>query len=261
MVAAVEASGAAPPPVPAATAEEGQTTTGVTAPQAALEPPAEASSSSGYVVVVLDEDSAPPPSSEGRDVVMALVSEPAPVLATAGPLPVVEVSEPSPAAEVPGPSPTAEVAETSSARGTITVEEVMELATCRYIDSPGVGVIDLEEPQLPEKALEVATERMFVESSIMETITSVSKVLHEYERAGGFGTEPAADAFVPPPTSESREASLPQPAEVAETTTAVAVTGIAQVIVREAGSSPSRPVAAEVFKVRVPDEPAVTVQK
>jgi hypothetical protein len=153
------------------------------------------------------------------------------------------------------------VAETSSARGAITVEEVMELATCRYIDSPGVGVIDLEEPQLPEKALEVATERMFVESSIMETITSVSKVLHEYERTGGFGTEPAADAFAPPPTSESREASLPQPAEVAETTTAVAATGVAQVIVREAGSSPSGPVAAEVFKVRVPDEPAVTVQK
>jgi hypothetical protein len=81
----------------------------------------------------------------------------APVVATAGPLHAVEVSEPSTAAEVASPSPTAEVAETSSARGTITVEEVMEWATCRYIDFPGVGVIDLEAPQLLEKVLEVAT--------------------------------------------------------------------------------------------------------
>jgi hypothetical protein len=44
------------------------------------------------------------------------------------------------------------------ARDALTVEEVMELATCRYIDFPGVGVIDLEAPQLPEKVLEVATE-------------------------------------------------------------------------------------------------------
>jgi hypothetical protein len=46
---------------------------------------------------------------------------------------------------------------TSSARGTITVEEVMEWAMCRYIDFPGVGVIDLEAPQLLEKVLEVVT--------------------------------------------------------------------------------------------------------
>jgi hypothetical protein len=98
------------------------------------------------------------------------VSEPAPVASTASPLPTVEVSEPSTAAEVPGPSPTAEVVETSSAWGAITVEDVLELATCRYIDFPGIGVIDLEAPNFPEKVLEVATERMFAKQTIMETI-------------------------------------------------------------------------------------------
>jgi hypothetical protein len=106
--------------------------------------------------------------------------------------------------------------ETSSVVGVVTVEEVMELATCRYIDFPGARVIDLEAPevpQLPEKVLDVATERMFAELLIMETIASVSKALHEYERAGGFappaaseaapeepaaGTESAADAPTPP---------------------------------------------------------------
>jgi hypothetical protein len=95
---------------------------------------------------------------------------------------------------------------------------------------------------------------MFAEPSIMETIASVSKELHEYERAGGFapttvaevadvaleapaaGTEPAADASAPPPTSESREASFPQPAEATETTATVAATGAVGVVVGEAGS-------------------------
>jgi hypothetical protein len=61
--------------------------------------------------------------------------------------------------------------------GAVTVEEVVELATSRYIDFPDVGVIGLEAPQLPGKVLDVATERMFAESSILETITSVSQAL------------------------------------------------------------------------------------
>jgi hypothetical protein len=66
----------------------------------------------------------------------------------------------------------------------------MELATCRYIDFPSVGIINLEVPQLPEKVLEVATEWMFAEPSILEMIASVSKALHKYERTGSFA--PAA---------------------------------------------------------------------
>jgi hypothetical protein len=229
---------------PVVAAEEEQMAAGATAPQAALEPPAKASP-----VVVLDEDSTPPPVSEGRDSVMAPALEPAPVMSAAGPPPAVVVSESSPTVEVLGPSPTAEVAETSSAQGAITIVEVMELATCRYIDFPSVGVIDLEVPQLLEKLLEVVTERIFAELTIMETIASVSKALQKYERAGGFasatmadtadaaleapatGMGPAADASAPPPTSESQEASLSQPAEAAETTGTVAATDAAEVVV------------------------------
>jgi hypothetical protein len=65
-------------------------------------------------------------------------------------------------------------------------------------------------------------------TTIMEMIVSVSKVLQEYERAGGFAPavaaeaadaalvaptahmEPTADASAPPPANESREASPPQ---------------------------------------------------
>jgi hypothetical protein len=67
--------------------------------------------------------------------------------------------------------------ETTLAAGAVTVEEVMELATSQYIDFPGIGVINLEAPQLPEKVLDVATERMFAEPSIMEMMVSVSQAL------------------------------------------------------------------------------------
>jgi hypothetical protein len=69
------------------------------------------------------------------------------------------------------------VAESSSARVALTAEEMMELATCRYIDFPGVGVIDLEAPQLPDKVYKVVAERMFNEPMIMEMIASVSKAV------------------------------------------------------------------------------------
>jgi hypothetical protein len=163
--------------------------------------------------------------------------------------------------------------------GTIIVEEVVELATSRYIDFPDVGVIDLEVPQLPGKVLDVATERMFAEPSILEMIASVSQALQQYERAGGFarsaapeaaetvpeesaaGTKSVADASTPPPTSESQEASLPQPAEVAGTTAAAAVTSVAEGVVGEARSSLSHSVAAGADEVRVPDEPAATLHE
>jgi hypothetical protein len=61
---------------------------------------------------------------------------------------------------------------------------MMDLETCRYIDLPGVGVIDLEAPQLPE---------IEYEPTIMETIASVSKALQAYERSGGFAPAAAED--------------------------------------------------------------------
>jgi hypothetical protein len=57
------------------------------------------------------------------------------------------------------------------------VEEMMDLETCQYINFPGVGVIDLEAPQLPKKEYEVAAEQRSNEPTIMEAIASVSKVL------------------------------------------------------------------------------------
>jgi hypothetical protein len=172
--------------------------------------------------MVLDEDATPPPPSGSCDVVMAPALEPTPAVMATDSLLATEVSEPSPTAEVSGPSTTTEVAESSSVWYSLTVEEVMELATCRYIDFPGVGVINLEAPQLPEKVLEVAMERMFAKPSIMDMIASVSKALQEYERAGGFApviaaeamdvaleasatsSGPTADAPTPPPASGGR---------------------------------------------------------
>jgi hypothetical protein len=144
---------------------------------------------------------------------------------------------------------------------------------------PGVGIINLEAPQLPEKVLEVVTGRMLAEPSIMEMIASVSKALQEYEHAGGFAPvvaaevtdaaleapaasmEPAADASAPPPASESRESSLPQSVEAAGATAAVAATSAAEAVVGEAGQSPPRLVVAGADEVRALDEPAADVQE
>jgi hypothetical protein len=156
-VAVAEASIAPPPLVPAAAVEEGEATTEETASRVFLEQPAEAVPSGGDVVMVLDEDSTPPPPSGSRDVVMVPASKPTPALMATDSLSDTEVLEPSPVAEVPDPLATAEVAESLSARDAITVDEVMDLVTCQYMNFLGVGVIDLEAPQLPEKVLEVAT--------------------------------------------------------------------------------------------------------
>jgi hypothetical protein len=279
MVAVAEASIAPPPLVPAVVVEVGETATEATAPQAVQEPSAEAVPSGGDMVMVLDEDLTPPPSSGSRNVVMTPAPEPTPAVAATDSLLAAEVPEPSFVAEVPGPLVAAEVAESSSARDAITVEELMELATCWYIDFLDVEVIDLEAPQLPEKVLEVATERMFSEPSIMDTITSVLKALQEYERVGGFAPavavgatdaaleapatnmEPTADASVLPPAGESREASLPHSAEAAEAPATIAETGTAVAIVGEAGSSPPRLVAAGSDEVRALDKPAAAVEE
>jgi hypothetical protein len=271
----------APPPSVSAAVEDGEATTETTATQVALETPTEAGSSGEGMVVVLDEDSAPPAPSESHDVVMPPRLEPAQVMATASLPAAVEVPEPFPEVGVSGPPPTAEVAETSSARVALTTEKAMEVATCRYIDFPDVGVIDLEAPQLPEKVYEVASERMFNKPTIMEMITSVSKALQEYERTGDFTlaiaaeatdavleapaihVEPTADTFVPPSAIESRDASLPQSAEAAEAPASAAEAGAAEAVAEDEGSSPPRPVAADAGDVEphVPDEPAAAVQE
>jgi hypothetical protein len=96
--------------------------------------------------VVLDEDSAPPLASKCHDVAVAPALEPTQMQVATSLLPAMEVPVPSPTAEVQGLLPTVEVAQSSSVRASLMVEEMMDLETCRYIDFPGVGVIDLEAP-------------------------------------------------------------------------------------------------------------------
>jgi hypothetical protein len=161
------------------------------------------------------------------------------------------------------------------------VEEMMDLETCQYIDFPGVGVIDLEAPQLPEKEYEVTAERRSNEPMIMETIVSVSKALQEYKRAGGFAKaavtdagntvlaapatnmEPSADASVPPRVDECREASPSQLVEATETPAPVAKPVSAEAVVGEEGTSSPDLVAAEAegAETRVPGEPAAVAQE
>jgi hypothetical protein len=145
-------------------------------------------------VAVMDEGSAAPLSSESRDVVIPSATGAMQATVATSSLLVVKVSGPSPAAEASGPPPTAEVAETSSDQITLTTEEVMELATCRYIDFPGIGVIDLEGPHYSEKGYEAAEERRSNTPTIKETLTSVSKALQEYKSVADFSSTTGAEA-------------------------------------------------------------------
>jgi hypothetical protein len=195
-------------------------------------------------------------------------------------LPAVEVPVPPQTMEVQGPPLTAEVAESSSARASLTVEEMMDLETCRYIDLPGVRVIDLEAPQLPEKEYDATAGRRSNEPTIMETIASVSKAQQEYERASGFApaaaedTEnvalaaPAArveqteDSSAPPHVDEGREAWPPGPVEATETPAPVAKPVSAEATVGKEETSPPGSITVEVKDVetRALDEPAATAQ-
>jgi hypothetical protein len=231
MVAETRTPTTSPPPAPAAAVEEGEAATEATVTQAALEASSGAGPSVEGVVVVLEEDVVPPLVSERHDAAVVLALESAQVPAVTSHLPAVEVPVPPPTMEVQGPPSTAKAVESSSARVSLTVEEMMDLETCRYIDLPGVGVIDLEAPQLPEKEYDAATERRSNEP----TIASVSKALQEYECASGFTlaaaedaedvalaapaalVEPTEDASAPPHVDEGKEASPPRPVEAAET--------------------------------------------
>jgi hypothetical protein len=119
-----------PPPAPAAAIEEGEVAMEATIIQAALEAPSRAGPSVERVVMVLDEDVTPPPASERHDATVVLALESTQVPAAMSHLPVVEVSVPPPMMEVQGPSSTAEAAESSSARVSLTIEEMMDIESC-----------------------------------------------------------------------------------------------------------------------------------
>jgi hypothetical protein len=172
--------------------------------------------------------------------------------------------------------------EPSPAAGAVSVEDVMDLAACRYMDFPGIGTIDLDAPELPSndrEMLEVATERMFVEPSILDTIASVASAMCQYEcadssmplaapeategvlEASAAGAESAVVVPAPSPTREGQDTSLPQSAEAVASAATATVADVAEGVVGQAGPSSPRPVAAATEEVLVPGEPAVAPQE
>jgi hypothetical protein len=126
------------------------------------------------------------------------------------------------------------------------------LSSCRYVDFPGIGTVDLNAPEHPSndrKVLEVVMEQMFADPSILDTIASVASALHPDEGAGGSAHPAAPEAaervlgestvgmdsvmIVPPPTSAGKGmgASLPQPAEAATTIPAPSLVSMAEGVV------------------------------
>jgi hypothetical protein len=173
----------------------------------------------------------------------------------------------------PKPSPTA---------GTVSVEEVIDLMMRSCVDFPGIGTVDLDALELPSndrEMLEVATEWMFAESSILETIASVMLALRQYEGAGGSappaapeaaeavpkesatGVESAAVVPAPSLTREGQEASLSQSSEAIAPTAAGTVADVVEGVVREAGPLLPRLVVAAADEVLVSGEPAAALQE
>jgi hypothetical protein len=114
-------------------------------------------------MVLADDDSAPPPPTGEHEVVASMAPEPSPTV------------------------------------GVASVEDAADLAACRYEDFPGIRTIDLDAPKLPSndrEMLEVATERMFAEPSILDTITSVASALRQYKGASSSAPPAASEAAV-----------------------------------------------------------------
>jgi hypothetical protein len=158
----------------------------------------------------------------------------------------------------------------------------MDLVACRYVDFPSIGTIDLDILELTcndREMLEVATERMFVEPSILDTIALVTSALRQYEGASGSmppaapeagegvleeftaGAESAMVMSVPSPTREDQGASLPQPVEAVASAPAAAVAYVEEGVVGVAGPSSLCPFAAAAEEVLVPGEPAAAPQE
>jgi hypothetical protein len=159
MATALQESAAPPLPVTTTVVEEGRTTAKTTAPQVALEPLVGAGLGGADVVMVpSNEDSALPPPASDHDVVISTVPEPSPVA------------------------------------GATSAEDVMDLVVFQYVDFPGIGTIDLDAPELPSndrEMLELVMKRMFAEPSTLDTITSVTSALRQYEGVGSSAS-PAA---------------------------------------------------------------------
>jgi hypothetical protein len=120
--------------------------------------------------------------------------------------------------------------ESSTAAGVASIEGATDLSSSQYVDSPSIRTIDLDATELPSndrEILEVATEKMFTDPSILDTIASVVSALRQDEGAGGsappaasevaegglgesaVGMESVVIASPPTPAREGTSASLP----------------------------------------------------
>jgi hypothetical protein len=174
------------------------------------------------------------------------------------------------------------VPEPSPAAGAVSVEDVVDLTSCQYVDFPGIGTIDLDTPELPtneREMLEVATEQMFAKTLILDTITSVTSALRQYDGAGSSaapaapeaavevpeesaaGTESVVDVSPSSPAGEGTSLSLPQPAEAVAAAPTTAVVDVAEGLVGRVGPSLPRAVTAAVEEVLVSSQLAAAPQE
>jgi hypothetical protein len=243
----VEESAAPPTPAAATLVEEERAVEETAAPQAALGPPAGASSGGEDVVMVpAGGGSVPPPPTREHDIAMLAALE------------------------------------SSAAAIAASVEGAAGTSSSRYVDFPGIGIIDLDATELPSndrEILEVATERMFVDPSILDAIASVLLVSRQDEGAGSLAPPAAPEAaegvleestassesvvIETPPTSvgESMDAPLLQPTEAAVDALTPSVVGMIEEVIRGAGPSPSQPAATVTEEDPVPSQPVAAPEE
>jgi hypothetical protein len=153
MAIVLEESAAPPPPTAAITAEEEQAVEETTVDEAALAPPAWTGSGGEDVVMVpVDDGSAPPPPVREHDVA------------------------------------TLAALESSAAVAATPIEGAADALSSRYVDFPGIRIIDFDATELPsndQEILEAAMERMFTDRSVLDAIMSVLLVPRQEDCAGG----------------------------------------------------------------------------
>jgi hypothetical protein len=162
VVAVTVEESAAPFPSAATVVGVERVVTTMTAPQAALEPQAVTSSS-------------------GDDVVMVLVDQGAPL--------------PSPTRERDAVEPVAP--ETSAAGTAPSTRGAEDMSMSRYLTIPSIGVIDLDETELPSndwEILEVVMNRVFTDPSLLDSIVLGPPAPRQDRDAGGSVSSAAPEA-------------------------------------------------------------------
>jgi hypothetical protein len=203
-----------------------------------LEPLAEIGSGGEDVVMMpVDDGSAPPPLAGECDVAMSVAPE------------------------------------SSTAVTAASIEGAADTSTSRYLDFPGIGIIDLDAIKLPSndrEILEAVTERVFADPPLLDAIVSDPPVPRQDGDAGGSAPSAAPEvaervlgestagtelaAIERPPTSfgESTDAPLQQPVEAAMAAPTLSVVGAIEGVIGGAGPSSSQHAAAAMEEVPGP---------